>query len=228
MGVTLSREREMCYWDGITRVETLAEKGAQLRQALADAAKDHQWPKVLQILSKHPDLVNTTRPGGKSLYAPLHQAAHEGAPLSVVESLLQLGAFRTLRNAEGERPVDIAEKRNHTSLMEVLSPSPVLFVPSLTLSRIQEHFHVLIMERAARLVREHQLRLPELEPLLEFDLKQFLFAVPGMYGGFKYWFAYDGNNAKLIASSWCRVAGGSGRLHEITAQGYTLLDEGFV
>ncbi len=83
------------------------------------------------------------------------------------------------------------------------------------------------MGRATRLVREHSLRLPELEPLLEFPSKKFLFAVPGMYGGFRYWFAYAGKNAKLIAMSWCRVAGGSGKLHEVTAHGYTLVDEGF-
>ena len=90
-------------WDGITRVEILTEKEAELRQTLADVAKHYQWPEVLEILENRPDLVNATRPGGRSLYAPLHQAANGGAPNIVIESLLKIGAFRTLRNAESRR-----------------------------------------------------------------------------------------------------------------------------
>lgn len=48
-----------------------------------------------------------------------------------------------------------------------------------------------------------------------------------MYGGFAYWLAYDGENAKLITESWSRVVSGSGRRHEITARGSTLVEEGF-
>jgi hypothetical protein len=71
-------------------------------------------------------------------------------------------------------------------------------------------------------------QLPELEAMLEFQPRKFWFAVPGMSGGFSYWLAYDGQNAKLITESWCRVCGGSGQRHEITAAGSTLVDEGFV
>ena len=229
MGLTRAQVLLMRYmdWDGITRIEALNEKEADLRQSLADAAKHYRWPEVLEVLANRPDLVNTTRPGGRSLYTPLHQAAHGGAPGFVVESLLTTGAFRTLRNAEGERPVDVAKRRNHPRLAEFLSPSLRQFVPPEMLSQIQKNFHALILERAARLVRENGLRLPELEPLLEFPSNKFSFRVPGMYGGFQYWFANDGNKAKLIAMSSCRVAGGSEKLHEITAQGYTLVEEGF-
>ena len=48
------------------------------------------------------------RPGGHSRYTVLHQAAHGGAPVAVVEQLLALGAWRTIRTACGERPVDVA------------------------------------------------------------------------------------------------------------------------
>ena len=71
------------------------------------------------------------------------------------------------------------------------------------LLRAQAHFHTVIRGRAERLVEEHGLRLPELEPLLELDPAEMWFAVPGMYGG-------------------------SGQRHEITPGGSQLVDEGFV
>jgi hypothetical protein len=66
------------------------------------------WPKVLAI--------------GRSLYAPLHQAAHGGAPLATVERLLQLEAWRTLRTARGERPLDIAIRMPREHLALLLEP----------------------------------------------------------------------------------------------------------
>lgn len=70
--------------------------------------------------------------------------------------------------------------------------------------------------------------LPELEPLLELDEPKTWFPVPGMYGGSRYWLAESGANAKLVSESWCRVAGGSGQRHQITAGGATLVEDGFV
>ncbi len=63
-------------WDGITRAETLSEWAANVRSSLADAAKAYNWPRVFELVSEHKEFVNACRPGGKSLYAPLHQAAH--------------------------------------------------------------------------------------------------------------------------------------------------------
>ena len=71
-------------------------------------------------------------------------------------------------------------------------------------------------------------RLPELEPLLELDKAEMWFPIPGMYGGFSYRLECAGANTLLIAESWCRVVGGSGQRHEITAVGSRLTEEGFV
>jgi hypothetical protein len=92
-------------WDGLTRPETLGEESVRVRQGLAHAAKNYDWPRVIAILSEHQELINTTRPGGSSLYAPLHQAARGGAPPEIVHRLIGLGAWRTLQNVRGERPV---------------------------------------------------------------------------------------------------------------------------
>ena len=94
----------------------------KVRRALAGAAKAYNWQKVLKILNEHPDLVNSTRPGGKSLYTPLHQAADGGAPVEIVQQLLDLGASTTAQNAKGERPVDVAKRKGHQDLAQRLEP----------------------------------------------------------------------------------------------------------
>ncbi|MBW4490330.1 MAG: hypothetical protein KME12_21330 [Trichocoleus desertorum ATA4-8-CV12] len=78
------------------------------------------------------------------------------------------------------------------------------------------------------MVQKSGLRLPELEPMLEIEEPKMWFLVPGMYGGFSYWFDGEGKNAKLISESWCRVVGGSDQRHEITSEEGKLVDEGFV
>lgn len=215
-------------WDGIIHAEALDEEWLAIRHALADSAKAEDWPKVLEILGKHSELINTCRPGGRALFAPIHQAAYGGASVEVVEKLLELGAWRTLQNSRGERPVDVAEGRGHGQLLGILEPVYRHRVPLGILAKIQTHFHDVIRGRADALVQQHTLRLPELEPLLELVEPKMWFPVPGMYGGFSYWLESDGVEAKLIAESWCRVEGGSGQRHEITSEGVQLVDEGFV
>lgn len=215
-------------WDGITRAETLHEGVAKIRHALADAAKSYNWPRVFELISEHKELVNTTRPGGSSLYAPLHQAAHGGAPVEVAQRLIGMLAWRTLQNARGERPVDVAERQGHRQLLEVLAPEHKHHVPAGVLLKVQQHFHAVIRERIDRQLPDHGLRLPELEPLLELDRPHMWFPVPGMYGGFSYRLEVAGVEAKLVSESWCRVVDGSGQRHEITSAGSRIVEEGFV
>lgn len=206
-------------WPGVRREETLVASAVAVRRRLADAARAYDWEAVIDLLTADPSLVNVARLGSGSLYAPLHQAAHGGAPEEVVRRLLTLGAWRTLQNWRGERPVDVARRLGRESLLPLLEPVYRREVPGGVLLQIQSHFHAVIRERAAKLVEEHALRLPELEPLLEVDEPSMWFPVPGMYGGFSYWLEETGVNAKLIADSWCRVVGGSEQRHEITSAG---------
>jgi hypothetical protein len=215
-------------WDGITKSEVLRNDEVVIRHKLADAAKEYNWKKTLEILNKRSDLINVTRPDGRSLYTPLHQAAHGNAPVEVVQKMLDMGAWRTLRNANNERAVDIARKKKHQHLAQQLEPAYKTHIPLETLQKIQDHFHVIILGRTGDLVEKSGLRLPELEPLLEIEKSQMWFPVPGMYGGFSYWLDGEGKNAKLISESWCRVVGGSGQRHEITSKEGKLVDEGFV
>ncbi|WP_426954137.1 hypothetical protein [Muricoccus radiodurans] len=217
-------------WDGIVEADVLNEEQAHLRHKLADAGKGCDWPTILGILREHPRLANTTRLGGKSLYAPLHQAAYSGAPIEVVVEMIRLGAWRTLQNARGERAVDVAQRRGHKEIVRTLLPVLQRKVPHGILARVQAHFHSVIRGRASGTPYMSALRLPELEPLLELGTgsEPVWFAVPGMYGGFVYHLRNDGVEAVLISESWSRVVGGSGQRHEITSAGSRLVAEGFV
>lgn len=215
-------------WIGTTRTESLKDEYAVTRHALADASKNYNWPRVIELIATDQALANTARPGGSSLFAPLHQAANGGASVEIVRQLIDLGAWRTLQNARGERPIDVAVRNRQFHLFDVLEPVFKHRVPSGVLLKIQSYFHQVIRGRAEYLIQEHALRLPDVEPLLELDEPKVWFAVPGMYGGFSYWLDSSGVDAKLVTESWCRVEGGSGQRHVITTEGIVLDEEGFV
>lgn len=109
-------------WDGITQSEPLRDDEVLIRHALADAAKQYNWKKTLEILHERPALINVTRPDGRSLYTSLHQSAHGNAPREVVQKMLDMGAWRTLRNVDDERAVDIAKRKGYQSLVHLLEP----------------------------------------------------------------------------------------------------------
>lgn len=215
-------------WDGVTKSSTVNNEYKIVRNALADAAKISNWTKVFEILNSEAAHVNSWRLDGKSFYTPLHQAAFGNAPIDIVEKLIALGAWRTLQNSKGERPVDIAKQKEYMNLTKILEPEYKHKVPFDILIKIQNHFHETIRERSTRLVKEENLRLPELVVLLELEMPEMWFPVPGMYGGFSFRLKTNGANSKLISESWCRVVGGSDERHEITASESTLVRQGSV
>ena len=222
-------KEHVVIWDGITRPESVDSEYRKIREQLADAAYARNWETVLHLLGENPTMVNATRLGGSSRYTPLHQAAYHGAPIDVVENLLNLGAWRTLRNKDGQRPVDLARVKNHAHLYRILEPVYHWEISSQKLQGLQRNFHEVIRGRAEKQIESHQLRLPELEPMLESGPScKFWFAVPGMYGGFNYWLEKRWDRVLLISESWCRVVGGSGERHVVTPFGNVLVDEGFV
>lgn len=213
-------------WDGITQQHTVEKRQLQVRYEIADAAKSFSWIKLLELLSANSTLVNSSRVGGRSRFAPLHQAALGGAPIEVVQKLVKMGAWRTLQNAEGERSLDIAVLSGHQHLLRALEPVYVSTIPLGILLKIQHQFHELIRTRVSKLVAEHALRLPELEPMLELVKPEMWFPVPGMYGGFSYKLNVE-IRPSLTVESWCRVDGGSEQTHTVSASGATLEEEGF-
>ena len=194
-----------------------------IRHDLADAARGYDWPRVLGILDDHPDCVNASRPGGRARYAPLHQAAHGGAPESVVRRLLAMGAWRTLRTRRGERPADIARRRGHWRVIPMLMPAYRRRRLTLdVLRRMQRHLHAVIREHPPG--RAPSLRLPEIEPLLEMGHERVYFEVPGMFGGFEYWLENDGVVPTLHVETFRRIIDVDLR-YEVTPRGWSLVDE---
>jgi hypothetical protein len=206
-------------WDGTTRSTHLSAEGVQVRQRLANVAKNYDWHAVFDILHGHSELVNSARPDGRSRYAPLHQAAHGGAPVHVVKQLIAMGAWRGLREAKDERPIDIAKRRGHGHLLGVLEPPDKTNVPSPVLDIIQERFHAVIRGRSGTIVKRHRIRLPDLEVLRELERPQLWFPMPFMRGGFWFHLEPNGRETKLISLSWSRAVERSERRHEITANG---------
>lgn len=215
-------------WDIVTSPSLLNEHALAARLALADAARAGDWREVLKALRREKSLVNAARPGGSSGFTPLHQAAYRGAPPKVVKALLAMGAWRLLRATSGELPVDVALRCGHQGLIPLLTPEIRAPIEPDDLRRMEIYFHAVINGRAERLVREHKLRLPLLEPLQEMPMRGVWMPVPGMYGGFHYWLRRGAPDPLLVAESWCRVVDGSGERHEITPRGIALVDEGFV
>lgn len=210
------------HWSGVGKRGVLRGDLEDADDALADAAEAHDWPAVLAMVRASPLLVNACRPGSLSGFAPLHRAAHAGAPVSVVRELVALGAWRTLRDARGERPVDVAIARGHGQLEPILRPVMLHDVPTDTLATIESRFHEVIRGRIGSLEQQSDLCLPQLAPVLEKG-GTWWFPVPGMHGGFSYRFARHGADALLTSDSWCRVSLGSEERHEIDAGGARLL-----
>lgn len=216
-------------WHGHTSDQFYGE----LRHQVCDYTKSSNWPKLLDFVERNREhtagFINTTRPGGKALFAPLHHAAWNGAPVEVVQRLVDLGAWRTLRCSDDRLPLDIAKRQNHKHLLQVLTPLYKRDISLREIRVIQIYFHAVIRGRADHCVKEFNLRLPELEPMLEYSDKNFWFTVPKMAGGFHYWLEKNtAEKTTLMTESWCRMVGGSGERHEITSTSVRLVESGFV
>lgn len=221
-------------WLGVLDPSLWSESFVADGHRLADAAKAGDWTTVLEMLRTDPHLgVNRWRPGSPKWFTVLHQAAWHGAPASVVSDLLDQGALRSLRDAKGRTPQDVAADRGHAdALGEMLAPP---------LSPLDDGRIAILDQRLADVIdgriREGQLdrgysggelrsalRYPPVGVMHEAPGRSVWFAVPGMYGGF----LISLRQGYLESSSWCRVVGGSGQLHVITHEGAVLVDKGFV
>jgi len=180
------------------------------RDQIADAARNGNWPQLLTLLDT--GHVNRVRLGSTDGIAPLHQAAWHGAPVEVAQRLIELGAWRLLRTTAGQTPLAVAEQRGHRHLFDILQPVVRHPVADDVLQGLQEHLHLLIRGRAAELVFQWQLRLPQLAPLTELTEPKLWFPVPGLNGGF----AIELQDAELEVKSWSRTAESWARTHRVT------------
>lgn len=163
------------------------------------AAAESDWNALIEMVTA--ETINAWELDHPPYNAPLHFAAQNGAPENVVKQLIELGAWRTLRNADGLRPLELAQQNGRSHLVGLLEPVYLHDVPLDMLDQVKAQFHIVIHERVVFLVEEHDLRLPQLQPLLEKPDKAGFFGVPGMYGGFGYWLDLDNDDPALITES---------------------------
>lgn len=94
---------------------------------------------------------------------------------------------------------------------------------------IEHYVHLLIRERCQEFgvpVPEDLPRLGDSRPAASSDRNGL--NIPGMYGGFGWWFEGEGADLRLITESWSRVVEYSSMRHEISARGIQLLAAGWV
>lgn len=162
-------------WPGVLDVES-----GWGSQDLADAASVGDWDTVLELIDASitagRNLVNTWRPGGISWSTPLLQAARHGAPTDIVRQLLNRGAWRSLVDADGNSPLELAVIHGHRHLFEILNSPYTTRWERAVFKGLERRFVegiglVLAGERLPRM------RPPVLEVLEEID--EFLTFSPG-------------------------------------------------
>jgi Ankyrin repeats (many copies) len=117
--------RGVARWQGILKADILPGNEVTVGNRLADFAKNGDWPEVFMVLEDETDYVlpYQWRPGGKSWFTVLHQAAWHGASLQVVDKLIKRGALRSLQDAKRRTAFDVAMERGHSHLFKRLHPS---------------------------------------------------------------------------------------------------------
>jgi len=211
-------------WLGYADPAALTEEGRHLTTRLADAARAGDWKSAFAALDENPDLVNLARPGGRSGFAPLHQAAYLGDERAARE-LVRRGAWLSLPTTSGELACDIAKRRGHARLAAELTPPDTWSMPREACRTLELFLHALIRVRADELVKRSAQRLPPVEALTGMRTPRLWFPIPGMYGGFLIELRRAGDDPLLQADSWCRVASGSEQRHHITVRGIEQIDD---
>lgn len=201
-------------FEGITKSSTLREEIAEEILKQFELIKTRQWDIVLKNLCR--DYINWFALDDKSLNTQLHYAALLNAPVEVIEKMIDFGAWRTIRNSAGEKPIDSANLMGNHHLLEVLKPVYFRGVMPETLLKIERNFHQMLMERAEWSICNEALCLPQLELLLEILEPKMYFSIPGYYGGFSYRLEINGTETKLITKGGSRMSDKVWN-HEITA-----------
>lgn len=170
-------------WQGVLDPDVLNGDLVDHAARLADAAKKGRWDTVLDLVEQGTwSTANQWRVTGRSWFTPLHQAAWLGAPVGVAERLLRAGAWRSLRTAEGGRPLDIARQRGHHHLLEALAVRDLGAADQRRVTAWDSHLADLIAERA-RPLDPVRFRPVPTELLVMEQMDTLWVPYPGMYGG---------------------------------------------
>ena len=129
-------------WDGVTLRTACAPQEVAQRDQIAIAARNGDWPQLFALLDTR--YVNRAPVGSTDGIAPLHHAAWHGAPVEVVQRLIDLGAWRLLRTTAGQTPLAVAQQRGHQHLFDILQPVVRHPLTENVLLGLEEHLTMLI------------------------------------------------------------------------------------
>ena len=225
--IDIECKKKMNYeWDGVTKSKTTNDERDSKLNNLFQLVEECDWNKIIREIKKSPELINSIKPDGINGFTLLHYAAVNNINVNFVKQLLKYGAWKTIRSFDGDTAFDIAERLSNTAVVSILKPEYKIIIPHKEVRILEKYFHELIYEITEGLVIENSLRLPQLEVLLELGEVCMWFPVPGMYGGFNFYFTNMNGDFKLVSESWSRIVGESEQKHEISLNGILLVDEG--
>lgn len=96
------------------------EPPEDLQRTFLRAARHRNWPVSLDVLAKHPNIINC-RPAGEKFYA-VHHAAFQGQ-LMILQTIVEnYNADTTVRDGDGRLPIETAKAAGHTACEIYLSP----------------------------------------------------------------------------------------------------------
>ena len=199
-------------------------------KTIADLSGARKWAELLDYLKDHLrgsslDRINMSRlPVDESskvdLRTALHLAAEGNAPIKVFEKLLELGASKSLKDAEGNTAYDIGKKNGLSEdILSLIEIPTKIRENEAVIKKMEAGLHQIILAREDWLIQSNGQILPQLVFLYEFE--DFFYPVPGMYGGFRVTKHDDG----VQVVSFCRISGGSGQRHVIDTEGNVELVE---
>lgn len=204
---------------------------------LTEVSSSEDWMTCLAALRKYKhyiwneDVKKDSKLFPSKRWTMVHHAAHFKAPLSILQMLSVDRYPLSLPDAEGRLAIDHLCNGTPKDVKDLLKPSFRMKFLHLELKLIQANFHAVILERIEALVSKYNLILPIISVMLEDIAKtgEIYFNVPGMYGGFTYWFEYSKDRTEVVAL-WCksssRLVGNSEQLHKCTSEGWSLIQRG--
>jgi hypothetical protein len=222
-------------WDGRTKTEDFHAHDAQMLIKSFVNMQQYKWQTLVADLAALPEytvsyLINTVRPENPTLNTLLHEAARYNAPVDSIEHLIDLGASRYQRNAQGQNALDIAQVQGHEALYAILQPVPRVVVSLTDMQTIEEHIYTIILndEIAALCINDYALCLPQVAMLLESDTLNGYFPVPEYLGGFSMWLDSEEAEPTVYVFSASRMDndGDSARLYRVTPAKSDLLAKG--
>lgn len=220
-------------WDGLVRAEMLGSDSTAYRRQLFDAAERYDWQGLFGLLARFPEMspsyqINLVRPDGGSWNTFLHHAVQGNASSEVVKELVARGHLRSIRNADGERPVDLATRLERNHLVPWLEPVVKHSVPEKKLAALETQFHELIRKDSAWRKYGDELRLPTLEVLLEREDLLMTFQIPWKWGGFVYRLhkVPFPNGMWATRDDWVLLVRGFERMGEGSERWYVITDFG--